>query len=56
MNFIDIPICLMECKFSRIDEFTLLFICEMTRACPSLPSSEDYYVHEEIMLRKTKAP
>jgi hypothetical protein len=34
--------------------FTLLFIYEMMKACPSRPSSNGHYVCNEIMLQKVK--
>jgi hypothetical protein len=34
--------------------FTFMFICKMMKTCPSWPSSNDHYVHGEIMLWKTK--
>jgi hypothetical protein len=32
----------------------LYLYAEMMKACPSWPSSEDHYIREEIMLRRTK--
>jgi hypothetical protein len=34
--------------------FAFLLINKMMKACPSRPSSDDHYIHEEMMLRKTK--
>jgi hypothetical protein len=36
-----------------VNNYTYMYV-EMMKICPSLPSSEDHYILEEIMLRRTK--
>jgi hypothetical protein len=36
----------------RLFAFSLIY--KMMKACPSSPSSDDHYIREEMMLRKTK--
>jgi hypothetical protein len=43
--------------FLRILKLSYLYSClydKMMKVCPSRPSSEDHYIREEIMLRRTK--